>query len=118
MELLFIYNENHSTLSRLIGYAHKVLKPSTYKCPLCKLTHNGLGERLMWKAFKVRAKKPMSFLYNDEFRKKFNLDYEFPVILVKNEDVFSILVDTAELNQMKDVEELISLLENKLGIKE
>ncbi len=118
MELLFIYNENSSALSRVIGFAHKVLRPSTYKCVLCNLTHTNLGERLMWKAFKVRSNIPLSFYYSNKFKENFEHDFEFPAILVKRNDSLELFVDKAKLNSFNDVEELITHLENKLGIEE
>ena len=118
MELIFVYNENSDPLSRALGFAHKVLRPSTYKCALCNLTHAGLGERLMWKAFKVRSKIPLSFYYINEFEAKFNQKTNFPVILVKQNNSLTVLIDKTELEAMHDVEELINRLESKLGIEE
>jgi len=118
MELLFIYNENSSALSRAIGFAHKVLRPSTYKCVLCNLTHTNLGERLMWKAFKVRSIIPLSFYYSNKFEENFMEYIEFPAILVKRNDALEVFVDRQKLESFKDVEELIAHLENKLGIEE
>ncbi len=112
--LIFVYNANTDSISVLVDYAHKVFKPSTYKCELCTLTHHNLGERSAWKKFKRSAKVGMEFMYIRGFEAKFNHRYEYPVILEKTADGFVQLMDKKTLRKIKSVDALILLLQKML----
>jgi len=112
-QLIFVYNANTDPVSAIVDYAHKVFKPSTYKCELCALTHHNLGERTAWKKFKERSKAEMEFMYIRGFEKQFNLRYDYPVILERSSDDFQVLLDKKELQKVKSVEELIERLEKE-----
>lgn len=42
--LLFVYNREKDLTNGAIDCAHKVFKPSSYKCELCALTYPNLGQ--------------------------------------------------------------------------
>ena len=108
--LLFVYNANSDPASKLFDYAHKVFQPSTYSCELCALTHHHFGERSVWKKFKERTHVAMEFMYLRDFEERFNLSYEFPVIVRRKGNEFEEIVTKSELKQMTSVEELIERL--------
>lgn len=110
-KLIFVYNANTDPISTIVDYAHKVFKPSTYKCELCALTHHNFGERNAWKEFKKHANAEMEFMYIRSFEAKFNLLYDYPVILEKNKEGFLQIMGKKELQKIKSVEELIVELE-------
>ncbi|MBL4862511.1 MAG: GTPase [Crocinitomicaceae bacterium] len=117
MELLFVYNANADVISQLVDYVHKVLKPSTYRCALCALRHHNLGERKNWKKFKQRSKSKLSFHYIRAFEKEFNESYDYPVVLVSEEDQRKVVFDKQMLKEMKSVDGLITVLENYMRTK-
>lgn len=114
MKLVFVYNANSGMLSQLVDFAHKIFKPSTYKCELCALTHHSLGERLMWKVFKRGSDADLNFYYIPEFQEKYKVSFDYPVILVENNNSLSVLMNKDELRGIKDLEELITQLEDRI----
>lgn len=114
-ELIFVYNANTDPLSVLVDYAHKMFKPSSYKCELCALTHHNLGERSSWKKFRKRSGVSMEFMYIRAFEEKFNLQYNYPVILQKEENNVFLLMGKADLQKIESVEELITQLKTRLS---
>ena len=111
MELLFVYNAEKDLLNGVVDYAHKVLKPSTYKCDLCALTHHNLGERKSWKAFKQRSKAKLSFHYIKGFEKEFNQSYDYPVVLMRSNQENKVVLNHLELREIKSIEDLIANIE-------
>lgn len=109
--LFFVYNANADPISAIVDYAHKVFKPSTYQCELCALTHHHFGERNDWKNFKKRAKVDLEFMYISGFESKFNLQYNYPVILEKINEEWVELIGKKELKKMHSIHDLISKLE-------
>jgi hypothetical protein len=110
-KLVFVYNANTDPISAIVDYAHKVFKPSTYKCELCALTHHNLGQRSEWKKFKKRSKVEMEFMYIRGFEAEFNLQYEYPVILERKGAGFLQVMGKKELQEIESVEKLIEKLE-------
>jgi hypothetical protein len=113
--LIFVYNANSDLSSKLLDYAHKVLRPSTYACELCALTHDHFGERSSWKNFKERTHVAMEFMYLRDFEEHFNLRYDYPVIVRRRGTEFEEVVTKIDLKQMTSVEELIERLDNYLA---
>ena len=114
-QLVFIYNANKDPISAIADYAQKLLKPSTYQCELCSLTHHNFGERSAWKKFRERANAELDFMYLREFEETFNLHYSFPVILERMDGGFRLIFGKGELQNMKSVEELVEKLEKELA---
>jgi hypothetical protein len=110
-KLIFVYNANTDPVSAIVDYAHKVFKPSTYKCDLCGLTYHNFGQRSAWKKFKARSTMEMEFMYIRGFEKEFNLRFEYPVILVKNGENIQQLMGKKDFQGIESVEELIEKLE-------
>lgn len=113
-QLIFVYNANTDPISAVVDYAHKVFKPSTYKCKLCALTHHNLGVRSAWKNFKKQSNVNMEFMYIRGFEAQFNVQYDYPVILERKDDKFVLFIGKDELQKMSSVENLISELNRKL----
>ena len=109
MDLLFVYNANSGKLNTLFDIAHKAISPSTYQCSLCALTHDTLSEKSKWTSFKKNTNHNIEFLHKDEFEKKYNQKYSYPIILKKT-DNFEICFESKELNKLPSLEELITKL--------
>ncbi|MDO6473629.1 hypothetical protein [Maribacter sp. 1_MG-2023] len=67
-KILFIYNANSDTGSKMLDFAHKIINPATYNCNLCSLTYGSFTENKQWAAFRERflAKGyKLEFFYKD-----------------------------------------------------
>ncbi|CAN0603176.1 unnamed protein product, partial [Ectocarpus sp. 12 AP-2014] len=51
-KILFIYNANSNTGSKMLDFAHKIINPATYNCNLCSLTYGSFTENKQWKGFR------------------------------------------------------------------
>lgn len=111
MELLLIYNAEKDVIGGVFDYAHKLFKPSTYKCDLCVLTHHNFGERKSWKAFKQKTEINLSFHYINSFEKEFDESYDYPVILKRRNEENKVVLSRKELNEILTVEDLIDRIE-------
>ena len=112
MKLLFVYNAEKDILNGVVDYAHKVFKPSTYKCDLCELTHHNLGQRKSWKQFKKETKAEISFHYIKGFEKQFNESYNYPVVLEMRNGENKVILSHRELKEINNVEDLIIRIES------
>ena len=110
MKLIFVYNAESGKLNALFDIAHKILKPETYQCSLCALTHDALSEKKGWSDFKARTKLEMEFLHKDEFEKQYGQTRVYPVIL-EDSDLLRVLIGPDELSRFENVEELIKQIE-------
>ena len=90
MGILFSYNANSDTGSKLFDFAHKIISLSIYDCALCSLTFGSFIENKQWKAFResLLAKGyKLQFLHEDEFQKsyksKFGHAFTYPIIVAE-----------------------------------
>lgn len=117
-ELIFVYNAASGFGNVLLDGAHKVLKPATYNCDLCQLTHGAFRERKVWKDFRQSSQLPMQFLYKDEYQKeyasKFGHAHTFPVVLGRTGSGLELVVSSKELSALETAEELIGLLKSRI----
>lgn len=111
MDLLFVYNAEKDVLNGVIDYAHKVFKPSTYKCDLCALTHHNLGQRKRWKEFRAKTTANLSFHYISGFEKEFNESYDYPVVLLRRNQENTVVLNNIELSRIDAIEDLIVEIE-------
>ena len=115
MTLLFVYNANSGLRNALFDAGHKLFNPSTYSCSLCALTYDTFTENSTWKSFRKNSNIHMEFLHKDEFENKFpNESITYPVVL-KHEGAFlSEVLNKQDLDNIKDVEDLIKKLQTIL----
>ncbi|WP_424002113.1 GTPase [Maribacter sp. IgM3_T14_3] len=116
-KILFIYNANSDTGSKMLDFAHKIVSPDTYDCALCSLTHGNFTENKQWAAFReslLAQGYELEFFHKDEFQKKykskFGHKYIYPIILVETDYDLEVLVSDEKLNAMETVEALIATL--------
>ena len=121
-KILFIYNANSDTGSKMLDFAHKIVSPDTYDCALCSLTFGNFTENKQWKTFResLLAKGyELEFCHKDEFQKsyksKFGHAFTYPIILVETAHDLEVLVTTEKLNAFEGVEELIASLGSLVG---
>ena len=87
---------------------------------MCKLTHGFFAEKKKWKRFKkAHTAMDMRFFHADEFQKeyasKFGAKYTYSIVLEKTGYELEIFIATEELNEIKNLEELIELIEFRLN---
>jgi hypothetical protein len=111
MELIFVYNANSDALNAVLDFAHKIISPSTYSCDLCKLTHSNFGQRTEWKQFVEKSDVKLEFYHIDEFEKKFNQSFNYPIVLRKTSTQLEIVLNALEIAKIKDVQDLIETIE-------
>ncbi|NTU58341.1 MAG: GTPase [Chlorobiaceae bacterium] len=112
--LIFVYNADSGPVSGLLDLGHKILSPSTYQCSLCSLTHGPFTEKEAWKEFRQSVGMPMEFLHRDEFESKYDLKFEYPVILKKNSNI-EILLTKGEIDTIADLDELILAVKKEIS---
>lgn len=105
-KLIFVYNADSGRLNTLFDMAHKIIKPETYQCSLCAITHDTFSEKKSWATFRETSGLDLEFLHKDEFERKYKKNTTYPVILVNNEQL-DILIDTNELKELTETEALI-----------
>lgn len=113
-KLIFVYNADSGTLNALLDMAHKILHPKSYQCNLCSLTHGAVAERKAWKAFHERTDIEMEFLHRDEFEQRHGTAFSYPLILKQGERP-EIFLNTSEIEHIRSVDELIGIIERRLG---
>ncbi len=106
MKLIFVYNAESGKLNALFDIAHKIIKPETYQCSLCAITHGALSEKKAWSEFKASTKLELEFLHKDEFEEKYKLTFDYPVVL-ENEETIKPVITAEELGKFDNVEEFI-----------
>lgn len=114
-KVVFVYNADTGLMNGMFDFFHKLVKPDTYQCSLCKVTHNMTGMRNAWKSYLDSLALEKDFYHRDEFKKQFPEWTHHPlpaVFLLKDEELTEII--TAEnLNQL-DLPQLIDKLREEI----
>lgn len=117
-KLIFVYNANSGTWNSVLDSAHKFLKPETYSCKLCAVTHGLAGEKKAWKNYRKSSNIEMVFYHKDEFlsafASKYLLKFDFPAILFAEIGDLQVLISAKEFNEISSVEKLIEIIENRV----
>ncbi len=106
MELIFAYNADSGFVSTMLDIGHKIINPETYSCDLCKMTFDTFTENKKWKEFRENSEITMEFLHRDEFEKKYEMNFEYPVVL-KNTETIEVALSSEQLAAFKNLDELI-----------
>ena len=110
MKLIFVYNADSGLMNTLMDIGHKAISPQTYECNLCGLTFGVVSEHKQWKKFRETSNTEMEFLHRDEFEKKYQQKFEYPVI-IREEDRLTVAISSTDLNKIKTLDELIVRVE-------
>lgn len=118
--LIFVYNAKSDPKNQCLDFAHKILKPSTYDCNLCALTHGKLTEKKSWRKFKENTSIEMKFLHKDEFEKQFSSKflpkYNFPAVFYQNHYDLETLLNNQQINKFQETQELITAISKRLAL--
>ncbi len=119
-KLIFVYNANSGIRNGVMDSLHKIWSPKTYDCNLCNVTFGVFFEKKAWKDFRKRAVRELEFLHKDEFQKqyasKFGYAFQYPIILVASKGGMEVLVAKDRLDAIENPEELIQLLQSRMGL--
>ena len=111
MKIVFVYNADSGKINALFDIGHKILRPDTYSCNLCSLTHGVFSEKEEWRKYREATPHELEFLHKDEFEKKYGVDkeYTYPVILKSDEDEknLEVLLSTEKIKALSDLEDLV-----------
>lgn len=110
-KLIFVYNANAGLVSTTLDIAHKLISPSTYQCELCQLTHGVFKEREVWKQFRENNKEELIFYHKDEFEKRYQARFDYPVVLESDNDKLKIVLNSAQLAEIRDAADLIKAVQ-------
>jgi hypothetical protein len=115
MKWIFVYNADSGVLNTAFDFAHKIISPDTYECSLCMLTYGSFTEKKVWKKFREEAQWDFEFLHKDQFERKNGTQFDYPIILEEIGDGFEVVLASAEMDSIYDVETLIEILNRKFG---
>ena len=115
-KLTFIYNAGSSVFSQVSDAIKKVATPSKYQCNLCMITYGAVSMKDEWKKFLETLPYEKEFIHKDEMGNRFQGlgDLELPAVLVSEDGGAQVLISAKEINEQKNLGELISLLKQKL----
>jgi hypothetical protein len=114
--LLIVYNAEAGLLAGARDSLHKLLKPETYPCSLCALTHGTLRMDRRWKHFLARAPMDVRVYHRPDFRARYpDLEIALPAILLEQGREAELLIGAAELAEIESVDALIGRIEDRLG---
>jgi len=114
--LVFVYNADSGLFSSATDFIKKLATPDEYDCNLCMVTHGSLKMKSPWKDYLDTIPNKKLFLHRNEFLKDFpkNNNIDLPVILAQNNDDINILVHAEEINAVKTLEEMKTLLQKAI----
>ncbi|MBI2595944.1 hypothetical protein HYW46_04395 [Candidatus Daviesbacteria bacterium] len=115
--VLFVYNADSSLFNQVGDFIHKTISPKTYPCNLCSLTYSGASMKKDWKEFINLLPVKVGFLHKDEFLKFYpdRQNITFPIAFVKEENLLTEFISTNEINQLKSLEDLKTLVKEKVA---
>jgi len=112
MKLIFVYNAKSDRLNKMIDFAHKIVRPSTYNCDLCSLTHGNFNEHENWSSFRKKSEIEMEFYHIEDFEEKFKVKAEYPIIFRKDETELSPLLERDEIAEFETTDQLIEKIKS------
>ena len=111
----FIYNANDDFFSTVGDFFHKSFSPKTYNCDLCQLTYGAFNKKKKWKNFLSSLEYNYTFIYKNQDNDLLNNIHSFPVIILEKEDKSIILLSTTDLEQCKNLDDLINKINKELN---
>lgn len=117
--VVFVYNADTGWRQAFWDTLHKYMRPDTYGCNLCRLTHGPIGPRESWRAFLQEVDRPVRFLHRDEYRQlQAEKDLEavaLPAVLLVGAGHLHTLLPAQELNTVSRLEDLVAVLCERLS---
>ena len=115
-DLIFIYNAKSGLTQAALDWAHKIISPKTYECSLCSLTYGNLGKYNKWSQFLKSLNMSKSFIYDDQLSDLGFYENEvLPCIFFGEDNNYSLIINSDELNSCQSLERLIELIRERVG---
>ncbi|HEV2176838.1 MAG TPA: hypothetical protein VGW33_06515 [Terriglobia bacterium] len=117
-ELIFVYNADASPAALALDLLHKTFSPETYPCNLCHVTYGVFTARKEWTEFIKGLSYRTVFLHRDEFQKSYPALASTPLPAVFRQEVegtVARIVSAEEINSVRSVEEMKTLMRSKLA---
>lgn len=113
-KLLFVYNAETGLFNKLTDFAHKLVSPGTYACSLCALTYGKFTIKQEWTNYIKNLPMKVEFVYRNEW-KFVSVRDEYPLVALQTgQNRIEILLEAAELNQIKSMKQLKHRLDEAL----
>lgn len=116
-ELILVYNANATVFAVTADFFHKLFSPETYQCNLCRVTYGPIAMKKEWREYLDGLPYKILFYHKDQFM-RLSPDYQsqtFPVIFIRAEGKYTVLMSTDEINSISTVDELKEKLASKLA---
>lgn len=114
--LIFVYNSDKGAANALLDTGHKTLSPSTYQCSLCELTQDTITDKEQWREFRKSIGLPMEFFHRDEFEQKYDLVFDYPVILLQDNKI-EVLLNKEQIDAISSLDDLIETVRQEIAKK-
>lgn len=114
LELIFIYNAKSGVVNELIDFAHKIISPETYDCNLCAISYGPFSMKKKWSTYIETLPFKSTFTYKDKFSKDGYNNIKFPSVFIRSNEKLDEIISATEINEIKDLDQLIVLLNHKL----
>ena len=113
-ELIFIYNAKSGLVNQFLDFSHKIVSPSTYNCNLCAISYGNFLMKKKWFNYISSLPVKSTFTYKDKVSKYGYDNIELPSIIFRNDSRSGVIISNDKINNLKNIEQLIELLNEKL----
>lgn len=114
--ILIIYNADSGLVPLVRDWLVKMLRPATYPCRLCALTHGAFTMHRPWADLLAALPVAHVALHRDEWQAMAPGDATaLPAILLERDDARHVLVSAADFAALADLDALIALLRMRLA---
>lgn len=114
--LLIVYNAEAGLIAGVKDSLHKLLRPDTYPCSLCALTHGSVRMDPAWKRFLSRVPAEVRVYHRPDFRERYpGLELALPAVLAERGEETRVLIAADELRTIGTVDGLIACIEKRLA---
>ena len=117
--IIFVFNANATLSAQASDFMKRLLTPDKYQCNLCMVTYSQLGGmKDEWGLFVDSLSEGKEFLHKDEFHEKYPSHKDIPlpaIFLTSDGKTLSVIASREEINDVKTVSEMETLVTKKLG---
>ena len=113
-ELIFIYNAKSGLVNQFLDFSHKIVSPSTYNCNLCAISYGNFLMKKKWSNYISSLPVRSIFTYKDKVSEYGYDNIELPSIIFRNDSRSGVIISNDKINNLKNIEQLIELLNEKL----
>jgi hypothetical protein len=115
--LIFVFNCDRGNLSAIKDYTQKLTDDKVPECNLFALISSPVGIKKGWKRYVQDLALPARFLHRDEYEEEFGaLLTPLPAVLLHDQKTKSLFISADELGRVMTMDDLMELVDRKLGI--